>query len=206
MENKKIKKHWTVKEIILLGLVGVFFGTFYFVYGLPYQTFVSLCAPIVSFVKTHSLVLSLDYGQTANIIAGAVTIGPWVMAGPLSALIVRKPGAAIIGETLAGIIEMAIGSAWGITDFLMGIGEGFGSEIGFALVNYKNYKVGLWISTLTCSFVTFLMFFFINAFYKFKLSFNSLLFILFFVSTFIFAGIVVFFIYKILKKSKAVKY
>ena len=38
----------------------------------------------------------------------------WLFAGPLVAIIIRKPGAAFFGETIAAVIEtlLAIHSAW----------------------------------------------------------------------------------------------
>ncbi len=49
------------------------------------------------------------------------------MAGPMAGYILRRPGASIIGETLAGIVEMVFGSQWGIMDIVAGAIQGFGT-------------------------------------------------------------------------------
>ncbi|WP_241461016.1 ECF transporter S component [Bifidobacterium mongoliense] len=43
----------------------------------------------------------------------ALTWGLFYFAGPLAAVIVRKPGAALFAELIAGIVEAFLGSHWG---------------------------------------------------------------------------------------------
>ena len=38
----------------------------------------------------------------------------WLFAGPLAAIIVRKPGAALFAETLAAALELTMGNQWGV--------------------------------------------------------------------------------------------
>ncbi len=40
--------------------------------------------------------------------------GFWLFAGPLAAIIVRKPGAALFAETLAAFLELTLGNQWGV--------------------------------------------------------------------------------------------
>ncbi|EFA23196.1 hypothetical protein BIFGAL_03313 [Bifidobacterium gallicum DSM 20093 = LMG 11596] len=44
---------------------------------------------------------------------GGLINGLWLFAGPLAAIIVRKPGAAIYAEVIAGILEALLGNQWG---------------------------------------------------------------------------------------------
>lgn len=64
--------------------------------------------------------------------------GIWLFAGPLAAIIVRKPGAALFAETLAAALELAMGNPWGIGgSLIIGICQGLTAEIGFAIFAYK---------------------------------------------------------------------
>ena len=40
--------------------------------------------------------------------------GFWLFAGPLAAVIVRKPGAALYAETVAAFLELTLGNQWGV--------------------------------------------------------------------------------------------
>ena len=52
----------------------------------------------------------------------------WLFAGPLAAIIVRKPGAALFAETLGGSL-------------IVGIVQGLGAEIGLAIFAYKKWDL-----------------------------------------------------------------
>ncbi|MEI2659716.1 MAG: ECF transporter S component [Bifidobacterium adolescentis] len=55
----------------------------------------------------------------------------WLFAGPLAAIIVRKPGAALFAETLAAALELTMGNQWGVGgSLIVGIMQGLGAEIG----------------------------------------------------------------------------
>jgi energy-coupling factor transport system substrate-specific component len=68
--------------------------------------------------------------------------GPWLFAGVLVALIVRKPGAALYGEILAAVVSMLIGTQWGFATLLSGVVQGLGAEIVFALFLYRSWSLG----------------------------------------------------------------
>ena len=54
----------------------------------------------------------------------------WLFAGPLAAIIVRKPGAALFAETLAAALELTMGNQWGVGgSLIVGIIQGLGAEI-----------------------------------------------------------------------------
>ena len=66
----------------------------------------------------------------------------WLFAGPLAAIIVRKPGAALFAETLAAALELTMGNQWGVGgSLIVGIMQGIGAEIGFALFAYKGWNM-----------------------------------------------------------------
>ena len=54
--------------------------------------------------------------------------------------IVRKPGAALVGETIAGVIAVLLGSPWGILgSAIAALTQGLGAEVVFALTGWKRY-------------------------------------------------------------------
>ncbi|PKY70642.1 hypothetical protein CYJ40_03485 [Brevibacterium ravenspurgense] len=67
--------------------------------------------------------------------------GIWVLAGPLAGIIVRKPGAAIIAETLAAAVEAVLGSNFGATAIISGLLQGAGAEIVFLAFLYRKWNL-----------------------------------------------------------------
>ena len=75
-------------------------------------------------------------------LAGLVN-GMWLFAGPLAAIIVRKPGAALFAETVAAFLELLMGNQWGVGgSLIVGIIQGLGAEIGFAIFLWKKWNLG----------------------------------------------------------------
>ena len=70
--------------------------------------------------------------------------GLWVLAGPLAAAIIRKPGAALLCELIAAIVEAILGSHFGATVLLSGLLQGLGAELVFAAFGYKRFT--LWVT------------------------------------------------------------
>ncbi|KAE8126415.1 MULTISPECIES: ECF transporter S component [Bifidobacterium] len=68
--------------------------------------------------------------------------GLWLFAGPLAAVIVRKPGAAIYAEVVAAVLEALVGNQWGGAEtFLIGLVQGIGAELVFLFVAYRVWNV-----------------------------------------------------------------
>lgn len=68
--------------------------------------------------------------------------GLWLFAGPLAALIIRKPGAALYAELVAGILEALLGNQWGgVGTFIIALVQGLGLELGFAIVAYRKWNI-----------------------------------------------------------------
>ena len=106
---------------------------------------------VASVVAVAAGVVFWVWGQVQNPISGPVSAvlpgfqgllnGPWLFAGVLTALIVRKPGAALYGELVAAIVSALIGTQWGFATLLSGVVQGLGAEIVFALFLYANWKI-----------------------------------------------------------------
>jgi energy-coupling factor transport system substrate-specific component len=69
----------------------------------------------------------------------AILNGVWILPGVLAGLVVRKPGAALFGETVAAAIEALTGGLWGFTSLYYGVVEGLGVEVVFALLLYRRF-------------------------------------------------------------------
>ena len=74
----------------------------------------------------------------------ALSYGLYYFAGPLAAIMVRKPGAALFSEFIAAIVELTIGSQWGgIGTILPGLVQGLFAEFAFLFFMYRKWNVGL---------------------------------------------------------------
>ncbi|WP_446663888.1 ECF transporter S component [Flexivirga sp. B27] len=78
--------------------------------------------------------------------AVGLLVGPWLIAGVLGGLVVRKPGAAVAAELIAASVEMLIGNQWGTGTLVSGLLQGLGVEVVLALLLYKRF--GLTIAAL----------------------------------------------------------
>ncbi|MEO8907540.1 MAG: ECF transporter S component, partial [Microbacteriaceae bacterium] len=66
--------------------------------------------------------------------------GPWLFAGVLGGLIVRKHGAALYVELVAATVSALMVTQWGALTLLSGLVQGFGAEIVFALFFYARWN------------------------------------------------------------------
>ncbi len=69
----------------------------------------------------------------------AVLNGLWLLPGVLVGLVVRRPGAALLGETLAALVEAQLGGLWGFATVYYGVAEGLGAELVLALLLYRRF-------------------------------------------------------------------
>lgn len=118
---------WRVVDIIVAAVVGVASGVLFWAWGVAW-------GPL-------SAMLAFSPG-----LAGLLS-GGWLFAGILGGLIIRKPGAAVFTELVAGTVEMTIGNQWGFTDFIWGFVEGLGAELAFAILLYSTWRV--WVALLS---------------------------------------------------------
>jgi energy-coupling factor transport system substrate-specific component len=108
---------WTTADLMLTAVLGAVFGLVFLVWALVYD-------PI-------SKVL-VDWAALAD--------GVWFIPAILVPYIIRKPGAALVGETLAGFIAVLLGSPWGfLGSAIAGLTQGIGAEVIFALTGWKRY-------------------------------------------------------------------
>src|SRR3546814_954651 len=86
--------HWRVVDIVVASVIGVAAGLIFLLWNIGYLGPKTLLEP-----PLPGLQGLLD--------------GPWLFAGVLGALIIRKPGAAIYPENLAAVVSALVGNQVG---------------------------------------------------------------------------------------------
>ncbi|MFF1572842.1 ECF transporter S component [Leifsonia sp. NPDC058292] len=115
---------WRVVDIVVASVIAVAAGVVFWAWG---QTSSPLSAPVEAVLPGFQGILN----------------GPWLFAGVLGALVVRKPGAAIFTELVAAVVSALIGTQWGVLTLVSGLVQGLGVEIVFALFLYANWRLGV---------------------------------------------------------------
>lgn len=182
-------KGFSLKDIILLALIGIVFGVIFVGAGYLYNIIMLALTPI-------------GFGPAAE----DITIGLWCMAGPLAGFLLRRPGAAFLGEVIGAVVEMLIGDQWGAANLLSGAIQGLGSELGFAFTGYKVYNwLTTILTTLTTCAVTFVWDWFKSGYDAFKPSTVITLLIIRVICMFIIDGVLVKLISNLLERSQVLR-
>lgn len=119
-----IKKYdWSLKDIIVLCVLGVAFGALY--------------------------IGGVSVWAVANAVFGPVGLdmvyGIWFTASITAAYIIRKPGIAFGAEMLAALGEVLLGTPAGVGVFIGAAIQGGGCEAIFAATKWKKYNIGVLI-------------------------------------------------------------
>jgi len=116
---------WRVVDIVVASVIGVASGLIFLLWNIGYLGPQALLAPLLPGMQ-------------------GLLDGPWLFAGVLGALIIRKPGAAIYTETLAAVVSALIGNQWGgFLTIEAGLVQGLGAEVIFLLFFYKRWNLGV---------------------------------------------------------------
>lgn len=113
---------WRTVDILTITFLGVAFGIAYWGWGIFYD------GPLTA--------LGFTFRPAMGLFAGM-----WFVAGVVGGLVVRRPGAALACELVAGIVSMVPGTAWGVTTVVSALAQGLGAEIGFAIYRYRAWGV-----------------------------------------------------------------
>jgi energy-coupling factor transport system permease protein len=114
---------WRTVDLLTIAFLGAAFGIAYWGWGYAYQ------GPSTALTNVFP-----PLGGVAN--------APWLMAGVVGGLVVRRPGAAVLCEVIAAVVEMLPGSTWGVATLVSGILQGLGAELGFLLLAYGSFGLG----------------------------------------------------------------
>lgn len=181
MNNTKKIPNWHLRDVIMLSFIAIFFGFIFWAWAFVYNALA--ITPLKPF-------------------ANDLTIGAFIMAGPLAGYLLKKPLGAFLGEFLAAFAEMIIGSQWGVSTLLSGIIQGIGCELGFTLTAYKYWNTfSLFLSTLTSTVFTFTYDIYANGYGTYSIKMMLILFVIRFISIGFFGGVLVSAIGKLLDKA-----
>lgn len=117
---------WRPRDIVLASVLGVVSGALFVIWNVAS---VPILEPLGAFLPGFQ----------------ALGHGVWLVGGLLTALVVRKPGAAIFGEVLASTVSALVGNQWGVVTLLYGAVQGLGAELIFAIFAYRAWG---WIAAL----------------------------------------------------------
>ncbi len=120
--SRRINARWRVVDIVVASVLGVASGLIFLAWN-------------VAFVGPSALLTPLLPG-----LQGLLN-GPWLFAGVLGGLIIRKPGAAIFTELLAAVVSALVGNQWGALTLVSGIVQGLGAELVLLAFLYVNWRV-----------------------------------------------------------------
>lgn len=113
------REGWQLKDIVLLVVLGVVFGVLYW-------------ALVQAWGASRLL-----FGDLAE----HVLAGGWLIVAPIAIAIIRRPFAGIGAELIAAVVEFIfLGSPVGPLLAVVGLIQGAGSELPFALTRYRNYS------------------------------------------------------------------
>jgi energy-coupling factor transport system substrate-specific component len=112
---------WRTIDLLTAAFLGVAFGVAYWGWGLAYE------APANA--------ISAGFPPLS-----ALVVWPWLVAGIVGGLVIRRPGAALFTELLAAIVSALIGTQWGLTVLVSGFLQGLGVELGFAIFGYQLFR------------------------------------------------------------------
>lgn len=115
---------WRVVDIVVASVIAVAAGVVFWAWG---QAANPLSAPVSAVLPGFQGIIN----------------GPWLFAGVLGALVIRKPGAAIFTELVAASVSALIGTQWGALTLLSGLVQGIGVEIVVALFLYANWRLSV---------------------------------------------------------------
>lgn len=108
-------------DLLVTVLIGAAFGVAFLGYGQLY----TLIGPLTAAFKP----------------AEGLLAGIWFLPAVLAALLVRKPGAALLAEMVAAVLSMLLGSQWGWGTAVSGLMQGGGVELAFLLTRYRRFTL-----------------------------------------------------------------
>ncbi|MGL4174075.1 MAG: ECF transporter S component [Actinomycetota bacterium] len=110
---------WRTIDVVVTAMLGVVFGVAYWGWNFVYA--------------------AIDPALKAFPPASGLLAGPWLIAGVVGALVVRRPGAALGAELLAANVSFLIGNQWGVATLISGALQGIGVEVAFLLVGWRRF-------------------------------------------------------------------
>jgi energy-coupling factor transport system permease protein len=111
---------WRTVDLLSAAMIGVAFGVVYWGWSAAY---VALYSPLSSLL-----------GPAVGLLGG-----PWLLAGVVSGLVIRRPGAALFSELLAATVEALLGNEWGWATVISGSLQGLGVEAVLVVFLFRRF-------------------------------------------------------------------
>jgi len=115
---------WTLREILIVAVLGAVFGVLYLAWVQVWLIAQAIFGPV-----------TMD-----------VVMGFWFIVSIIAAAIIRRPGAALLSELLAALVQVLLGSPAGLLLLVTGLVQGAGAEAVFAATHWKNYRLPVLIA------------------------------------------------------------
>lgn len=113
---------WRVVDIVVASVIAVACAVVFLVWNVGYQAPSAVLTPLLPGLQ-------------------GLLAGPWLIAGVLGGLIIRKPGAALYTELVAATISALIGNQWGPLTIVSGLVQGLGAELVFLAFAYAVWRM-----------------------------------------------------------------
>lgn len=169
----KFTYRWELKDIIMIGLVSVFFAAVYL--GAVYfgQFLTTLLTPFGLGVLGYEFVY-----------------GIWFMAATFTPYIIQKPGVATVAEVLSAFLEVLMGNFYGPIIFVSGLIQGLGAEVVFAKYDYKRYDwKTMCLAAIGCTIFSFIWTLFRSGHYKLDIGLLAVMFVIRLTSSILFSAV-----------------
>lgn len=112
---------WRTVDLVTTTMIGVVFGVIFIGWGL-----------VTNLAGQAFLALP----PLAGVLGGF-----WWLPAVVAALVIRRPGAALLAELVAASVEPLLGGQWGLSSVVSGLLQGGGVELGFLFFAYRRFTV-----------------------------------------------------------------
>ncbi|XVL95872.1 ECF transporter S component [Bacillus subtilis] len=112
-------KSWKVKEIVIMSVISIVFAVVY----LLFTHFGNMLAGMFRRIAYEPI------------------YGIWFIVSVIAAYMIRKPGAALVSEIIAALVECLLGNPSGPMVIVIGIVQGLGAEAVFLATRWKAYSL-----------------------------------------------------------------
>lgn len=110
---------WRTVDIVVAAVIAVAFGAVFQVWNLVWE---GARPAFVAFPPLQGLMY-----------------GVWMIPGVVVPLVIRRPGAALLGEAVAASASALFGAPWGLLTVVYGVMQGAAAELVFAFGLYRRW-------------------------------------------------------------------
>lgn len=125
-----MKKGWSTRDFVVVALIGVVFGVLFLAMDSLYVFLYPLVGPV----------------------AVNITFGLYCLSALVPLCVVRKPLSGLLGSVITAVVNILVGSPYGINIIVAGALQGLGAEVGALTGRYN--KFGLLTFTISALFMT----------------------------------------------------